>query len=378
VKLFTDVHSVESINVSHKGLVKAFKNAIEDMFTSTNIETEVVTFEGFRPDMIVNLNGERGLVEIKKASHSASVIRSIYQILGYLNLTSEKYDFVLIIIPMEFVHTDQLENMLIKINEKYKKIGILGYSISENTVSFEQIINYVNLLPTVFYSKFDESYYKKKKPVSITTPKSLQVIKFILENNKTTQLEISSKTSVSIGQVNKVVSYLRDRNIAEYKGKNLILVDPWKLLNDISWYRHMEDLKVTELQISENYNNIEVVENDITNLFTNKGIKYAFTLFSAAKKYSPYIKKYDVIQIYLDDIKIIEQNDFQKYIQKNKSDLFIEVYQADNKEIFTESIKINGKDVCSNIQTIIDLVCYGPSGKEAAIDIYSKMRGNQI
>ena len=63
-----------------------------------------------------------------------------------------------------------------------------------------------------------------------------------------------------------------------------------------------------------------------------------------------------------------------KILQKNKGDINIEVYQADSKEIFTESIKINGKDVCSKIQTIIDLVCYGPTGKEAAIDIYSKIR----
>ena len=67
---------------------------------------------------------------------------------------------------------------------------------------------------------------------------------------------------------------------------------------------------------------------------------------------------------------------YEKYFQNNKSNLFVEVYQADNKQIFTESIKMNGRNICSNIQTVIDLVCYGPSGKEAAIDIYSKMRGN--
>ncbi|NVM56091.1 MAG: winged helix-turn-helix transcriptional regulator [Candidatus Helarchaeota archaeon] len=369
---------MDSQNVSHQGLVKAFKNSIEDMLTSVDIKTEVETYEGFRPDIILNLNGEKVLVELKKASHSASVIRSIYQILGYLNLTSEKYDFILIVIPMDFFHVKQVENILLKINEKYEKIGIMGYSISDNNVSFEQIINKISILPSIFYSKLDEPYYQKRKSVSIVTPKSLQILKFILENNKTTQLEISSQTNVSLGQVNKVVSYLRERNIAEYKGKYLTLIDSWKLLNDISWHRRMDELKVTEFYISKNYDNIEEVENKITSLFKNKGIKYAFTLFSAAKKYSPYIKKYDVMQIYLDDLKIINQNDFQQFIQKNKGALYIEIYQADSKELFTESIKINGRNVCSKIQTVIDLVCYGPSGKEAAIDIYSKMRGNQI
>ena len=357
---------------------KVFKKAVRN---SSFFEFEEVERKNeiFLPDLIFEIEDKKVLVEIKTISYLSELSRSIFEVVGYLTLTDVKYDLVLLIIPKKLASKNELQTLLSKVNIVYfDRFGVLGYEILDSTVIFEQIFGNIFFFPKTFSSTIDESIYIKKKVVSITSPKSMRIIKYLLQSDKTRQSQISSETNVSIGQVNKIVTNLKERNILMYKGKHLVLIDPWKLLNDLSWYRSMNKLKVMELPVSPRIKGIDNLEEKIVSILNNSKIEYALTLFSATKKYSSYMKKYDVVQMYVDTQPDILKNLFSVIVQEKASDMNVEVYQADSKDIFVDSVNIDGYKTCSKIQTVIDLVCFGPAGKEAAIELYADLRGKEV
>jgi biotin operon repressor len=370
--------SAQNQQISHRNLEKSFVDAIKKEIPSIKIGSKVKPDQVYRPDIILQRDGEKIFIEVKSSRYPSEIIRTIYQIIGYFTLASEKYNSAYVVIPKK-AFSPQVKQLLYRANEKLrKKLGVIAYSVKNNKLTFEVVISpLMHIFPTLFSTKLPSLRLYPRKKISLSSPKALRVLKHLLIQSETTQFEISNKTKVSIGHVNKIINYLREQGITIYRGRKLILAEPWKLLNEISWSRSMHSLRTEDLSLPSRYSSVEEVETLLRDICKENRVQYAFTLFSAARRYSSYIKKYDVVQLYIDNYEQAKQffpNDFFK-----KGDgVHLEIYQPDSEDILTESRKIGNFKICSETQTIIDLICYGDIGRELAIEIYTNLRGKRI
>ena len=279
------------------------------------------------------------------------------------------------VIPKQLYENDSVKKLLNKILKIYNlKLDVILFDRLDNIITYKKLNNNVTYIPKKMSYKIATYVSTKVNKVNITSPKSMEVVKYLMKNNKTTQLQISHNINVSLGQINKVVKYLRNKNILIYNDKNLELVDIWRLLNEISWHRNMKDLIFEELYLSQNYLNNTDIEYTIIDILNQNNIDYSLCCFSAAKFHSPYMKKHDVIQLYVDNSDIIYKEVFKHIITNEKSNKYIEIFKIDSNQILKDSVLINNIKICTIIQTIIDLMTYGPIGKETAFEIYTKYR----
>ena len=363
--------------LTHRNLKKSFLNAMKNI-QSLEIRTELKTNQMYKPDLILKINDKKILIELKTSKYLSEITKSIYQIFGYFALTSEKYDSAYVVIPKKALSSG-IEHLLYEANMKLrKKLGVIAYSVKNSKLVFEVVIPpIVHVFPQCFFTELPVIRHYVPKKVSLSSPKALRVVKYLLTHDKTTQIEIASKTDVSIGHVNKIINHLRERGIIIYRGRKLMLIEPWRLLNEISWSRSMHTLKVADFSLPRKYGSVEEVEVLLRDICKENEIQYAFTLFSAARRYSSYIKKYDVVQLYIDNYEQVKgffPNDFFK----KGNGIHVEIYQPDSEDILAESRKIGNFKICSEIQTIIDLICYGDIGRELAIEIYTNLRSKEI
>jgi hypothetical protein len=370
--------SIKNQQISHRNLKKSFVDAIKKEIPSIKVETEVKPDQVYRPDIVFQSNGEKIFVEVKSSRYPSEITRSIYQIIGYFTLASEKYDSAYVVVPKK-AFSPQVKRLLYRANEKIrKKLGVIAYSVKNNKLTFEVVISpLTHIFPSLFSTKPPTLRLYPRKKISLSSPKALRVIRRLLTQIETTQFEISNKTKVSIGHVNKIINYLREQGIVIYRGRRLILAEPWKLLNEISWSRSMYPLRTEDLSLPGRYSSVEEVEALLRDICKENRIQYAFTLFSAARRYSSYIKKYDVVQLYIDNYEQAKQFFPKDFFKKGKG-IHVEIYQPDSEDILTEARKIGNFKICSETQTIIDLICYGDIGRELAIEIYTSLRGRRI
>lgn len=363
-------------SISHQALEKSFVEALKAV---SNIEIRIQPRSGrsHRPDIVIETGDQRSFVEIKNSRYNSEIIRSIYQMVGYSNLTTEKFDSLYIAVPEEALSSPGVKQLLGEARRRSRgKIGTITYRVSDNRIIFEVVGPHVGLLPAEFSTGFSVPRRIRSK-VSLSSPMALRTLRQILVRGRTTQLAISRQAGVSIGHVNKIVSYLRDQGIMSYKGRHLVLLEPWKLLNEISWSRSMNNLRLTDLFLSDEGRDIEDAERFLKNICEENNVPYTFTLFSAARRYSPYVKKYDSVQLYVEDFEQYKKHFLEDALKEKDRGVRVEIFQTDSKDILRESEILQGFNVCSEIQTVIDLACYGTIGKELAVEIYTKIRGKE-
>lgn len=318
------------------------------------------------------------MVEFKSSTYPQNVIQTLYQIVGYDRLVPDKFDTIILVIPEHTLTSTRLRDLIDKIQGELPKLQVLTYYVEENKLVFNKITPAPGPLAETFSADLPSTFtVTKSRRVSLSSPKSMRVVKFLLTHTKTTQTEIANRINVSIGLVNKIVVYLVEEEIAKYRRRQLILLEPWKLLNEISWSRSMERLRISNWFISNRYPEIEDLEEKIRRILRNMDVRYAFTLFSAAKRFTTYAKKYDVVQLYVDAFDEKLQESLKKELEpKEKGQFHVEIFEPDSMDIMRESVTLEEFSLCSQIQTIIDLSCYGTIGKELAIELYSKIRGS--
>lgn len=369
--------SVEK-RISHQNLEKTFVDAIKKITPSPRVIIQPRSSRMYRPDIVLEIDNRRVFIEIKSSRYPAEVIQSIYQIVGYSTLTSEQFDLLYIVIPKGALSSSSIRKLLSEARRKSgEKIGTITFIVKDGTITYEIVEPNVGLLPTRFSTDFSMPRVHYRSKVSLSSPKALRVVRQLLLKYETTQLAISRQTRVSLGHVNKIVSYLRDQGIVSYRKRNLRLTEPWKLLNEVSWARSMHTLKSEDL-FTFGQEDVENAEMLLGNVCVNNKIPYAFALFSAAKRYSPYFKKYDAVQLYVNNYNRFRQFFFKKDFKREDRGIHVEIFQPDSEDILRESKKFRDFNVTSEIQTVIDLVCYGTIGKESAIEIYSKIRSKQL
>jgi len=167
--------------------------------------------------------------------------------------------------------------------------------------------------------------------------------------------------------VNKVVSALVDRDLVSYRGKDLVVIDVWKLLNEISWNRSLKSLKIGQVHVDAK--STEDVEAKLVQICNEMKTKYALTLFSGANRYIGYGMRYDSVQAYVDRPKIILER-LSQVRQKAGEGIALEIFAADSRDIIQEAKSVSGVVVCSAVQLVLDLVSYGGVGRDWAVKLY--------
>ncbi len=160
-------------------------------------------------------------------------------------------------------------------------------------------------------------------------------------------MSISHSTNVSLGQVNHVISALKDANIVSQPEKNRMqLMDYSRLLEIVGWQRPMRKL------LLEKFKGSKTSERKISAI---PKIKCSFTLLSALQKYSAYVGG-DKVQFY------IREGDYPRVKKHFQNMGFtenvggkIEIYRLDSSEILKESCRINNLLFVSRVQLLIDL-----------------------
>lgn len=363
--------------ISHQALEKSFVEAIKTAVSTIKVQVQPRSSRTRRPDIVIEKGDQRLFIEIKNSRYTSDIIRSIYQVVGYFNLTTERFDLLYIVIPREAFSSSSVKQLLSEARKQSReKIGTITYSVSDNTITYEVVGPNVGLLPDKFTTGFSMPRRIRSR-VSLSSPKALRTLRQILLKSKTTQLAVAGQTGVSIGYVNRIVSYLRDQDIMSYKGRNLVLMEPWKLLNEVSWSRSMHNLKLADLFLSDEGRDVEDAEWVLKNMCKEKKVPYAFTLFSAARRYSTYVKKYDSVHLYVDNYEQYKKYFLNGDIKERGHGIRVEIFQPDSEDILKESKNLQGFNICSEIQTVIDLACYGTIGKELAVEIYTKIRSEE-
>jgi hypothetical protein len=369
-----------SRRISFKNLRRVFADSIREVTPSVNVLTEPKTHPSYKPDLVLSDNGTEILVELKSSTYPQKIIQSLYQIVGYDRLFPDRFDTILLVIPESTSTSPKFRSLIERIQRNLPKLQIMTYNFEKNKLVFNKITYAPGPLPETLSSNLPPTptVTKRRRP-TLSSPKSMRVVRYLLAHTKTTQTEIANRVRVSIGLVNKVVSYLLEEEIAKYKRRQLVLLEPWKLLNEVSWSRSMERFRVSNWFIADLYPKIEDLEIKVKQVFESMNVRYALTLFSAAKRYTPYMKKYDTVQLYVDNYEEINQASARKELGHDEKGRFrVEIFEPDSTDILRDSEILGGFRICSQIQTVIDLYCYGTIGRELAIELYSKIRGSEF
>lgn len=194
--------------------------------------------------------------------------------------------------------------------------------------------------------------------MKLTSLKSYRVIRFLLEHPVSSQLEISRKTEVALGYVNKIVNYLYDINIVAKKSRRCILREPIRLLELISFERPLKWLEVASFRLPTT--SIIKSEELIGNICQKHQVGYAFTVFSGLRRYFEYHISYPSVHVYVDDEEVVER------IERGEGAVPIILLKPDRPDILAGSSEIEGYGVCDRIQIIVDLFS-GGLGRDAAM-----------
>lgn len=367
--------------IGFRYLRRAFVETVRDVSPALNVSLEPEIDASYRPDLVLSDGRTKIMVELKSSTYPQSVIQALYQIVGYDRLVPDEFDIILLVIPKNVMTSSRLRDLVDRIQIELPKLQVITYDVQESKLVFNRITRGSGPLPETFYSDLPSTLAasKKRKRVSLSSPKSMRVVRYLLTHTKTTQTEIANRVNVSIGLVNKVVTYLVEQEIAKYRRRQLILLEPWKLLNEVSWRRSMEKLRIANWFIRNHYSKSEELEEKVREVMEDMDARYAFALFSAAKRYTSYVKKYDVVQLYIDVFDEKCEALLRRELKpKEKGQFRLEIFEPDTVDIIRESTILGRFRLCSPMQTVVDLSCYGTIGKELAIELYSKIRGSEF
>ena len=175
--------------------------------------------------------------------------------------------------------------------------------------------------------------------IRLTAQKTYRILYYVLSHKEFTQTEIHEATGVSIGRVNKVVSWLLDKGYVEKTKGRYRLTSGVSLISLLANFRAMK--KTITLDI-------DAPREETMRFLIEKGA--VFCLTSALQYYDMYFRD-PSIHVYSYDKKVVEE--LEKF---RKGNLRINIYEPDlclEENITTkDSVKLT-----SEVRTIIDLFC---------------------
>jgi hypothetical protein len=262
------------------------------------------------------------------------------------------------------VHTIARVNLLKDIlnaqkgKQYYPIIASKILSPREEKLAQEVNITLVQLPRTISVPPYAASTTKK---IKITSDKSWRVISRLLKERTSSIRQLALKENVSYGWAHATIQSLIRQGIVTKKDNYVSISDVNKLLNGLAWERPFENLRAAEVTIE--YDTAFLAAQDISHSLTNQNIKVAFTSYTAGGLYTGYAVRHDAVYLYL---------------EKNDINLFKELFSTEGKEgikallyvpdrnVFSDTRKIESIIVTSPAQTLLDLAGLGYSGLDIA------------
>jgi len=183
--------------------------------------------------------------------------------------------------------------------------------------------------------------------------------------------DLSIAAGVSIGQVFNVKKALIDREWAVFEKDGLRLTQPGKVIHDWSvQYAYRKNL-FFDYYIS---NTPQEIESELAQYFSGKGLRYAFTSFSAYARLVPKAEHTRVFA-YID-------TDDDSYLEQTADDLkFKSVISGPNvtlllphdEGVFFGTQEVEDITIVSPIQAYLDIKEAGNEGAEASEELFSEI-----
>lgn len=205
--------------------------------------------------------------------------------------------------------------------------------------------------------------------MKLTSPRAYSAVQYLLQHQKTNQLEISQKTGIAYGWVNEVINFLHDRGVVSKGWRQCMLRDPAQLLEIIALERPLdllvkESFRLEALSIGEG-------EEQVRRAFDENGVKYGLTVFSGLKRFYEYYITFPRIDVYVSD------ESAGRFIQHGQGPVTVNLIPPDHPSILRETKKIEGFSVCAPLQVVIDLFCSGV-GRDAAMKLLEAIHNGKV
>lgn len=200
----------------------------------------------------------------------------------------------------------------------------------------------------------------------LSSPQTYKVVEYLLAHPSTSQAEISVKTGASRNLVNHVVKQLELPGLVEQKGRlNLRLVDPLRLLEDMSIQRPLSSLLVESVRTEESQ--VSEAEKMVRSAAAHTGA-YALTTFAALSKYTEYYIGYPTIHVYCErPAQVVNK------LTPGRGDVAVQVLRPDFGIILGNTRRLKGFSVVEPVQVAVDLFGLGGPGRDGAMKLYKEI-----
>jgi predicted RecB family endonuclease len=233
----------------------------------------------------------------------------------------------------------------------------------------EEVANQIGiklvLIPhNIGLSTHQYDYFPNK--IKITSEKSWKVITRLLREKMTSIRQLSILENVSYGWAYATIQSLISQGIVTKKGNYVGISDINKLLNGAGWERPFENLFIGEINIE--YDDAFKAAQNLTYMLKNKGIKFAFTSYTAGGLYTGYVIRHDSVYLYLEKKEI---DFFMKTFKSEKQGIKARIYAPD-RDVFDDTREKESVQVVSPGQTLLDLAGLGYSGRDVTKSLVDK------
>ena len=205
--------------------------------------------------------------------------------------------------------------------------------------------------------------------VKLTSTKAYKVVKYLLENSQTSQLQISRETGVAYGWTNTVINFLHDLGIVSKSWRQCKLEDPVRLLEVIALERPLSRLASCFFRLEAT--SVSEGEEQLRKACEDKNVKYGLTVFSGLKRFYEYYIAFPQIHAY------VSNEEVKEYVPQGEGPITLYLLSPDHPDILNETRMVNDFFVCGPAQIAIDLFCSGV-GRDAAIKLAELMKNGRI
>jgi len=198
----------------------------------------------------------------------------------------------------------------------------------------------------------------------ISSAKSWKIVIALLMEKECSIRHIAQKANVSYGWAHATVKSLIAKGIVVEDNNYIKLHDVPKLLNGIAWERPFEKLYYNEVVLPDN--NAFSAARTITRMCERQDIKCGFTSFTAGGIYTKYGFRHDTVYTYISKDNI--DSFLKSFDVSDTHGIKIRVYKPD-RDVFTDTRKIEDIRLVSPAQTLLDLAGLGYSGRDLTLKL---------
>lgn len=205
-------------------------------------------------------------------------------------------------------------------------------------------------------------FAEKRDLRSLYSPKAERVLRVLLNNpNKAWKtVDLANESRVSIGQVSNVKKLLLNREWVVVEKPGFVLAEPELLIQE--WkenysFRRNKNLNLYSLKSTAQ------VESEISGYCRRKNLKYAFTGFSGAARFAPFVR-YSQSTAYIEEA---SENLISKlFLKEVSSGANVILLKAYDDGVYYGSQNRNGSRIVSPVQLYLDVIGFRGRGEEAA------------